>query len=578
MIDTLVVIGSNGMLGNYIKRYFETHTQLQVIGFSRKDFDVSVDPITKLDQILRLRLKIEDSDSDLNQKEQTRLRTLVFNAVGLIPHTLNAKSAELYTKINCQFPLELSLLCKSLGFRMIHPTTDCVYDGLKGKYIETDLHTEQNIYGTSKSQGEPIDCNCTVIRTSIIGEELYNHRSLIEWVKSNIGGKIDGYDNHYWNGITCLQYAKIIEQMIKQNIFWSGVRHIFSPSSVSKYELVQMINSTFKLSIKINKYSTNCMIDRTLDSIYKENNLFNIPELHQQLTELKMFSDILLANPTNNLNNIPNILYLYWDGSPLSYLQYLTVVTFKKYNPGWKVIMYMPMIRFDAKTWLTSEQKTVYHGTNYLKQLFNLDIEIRHIDFETIGFRNDVPEVIKSDYIRYWLLGNYGGMWSDMDIIYLRPVTNLFKSTDIPNGIDTVICYFAEHYPIGMFLSKPNNPFFLNLQRNAMANLDLNAYQSIGSKLVEKLYNYPDDVKKSHPELNILVMSNDSYLPYQWYDIYAIFLHNKPENITPITIGIHWFNGSNISVEYENMLDRRMLPTTGSIYPYIKDYLELLDS
>jgi len=568
--NTLVVIGSNGMLGNYVKKYFQTKNKIRVIFLYRSDFNVGTDPIDKLEQILK---------SDLGSS------TVVFNAVGLIPQSGSNLATESYTKINSQFPHELSRLCQSYGSKLIHPSTDCVYDGLKGSYVETDIHTEQNDYGMSKSKGEPADC--AVIRASIIGEEIRNGKSLLEWVKSNIGGKINGFVNHHWNGITCLQYAKIIEQMIDESIFWTGVRHIRSPSPVSKYELVQMINSTFKLNIRIDKYEAPQAADKTLDTVYDENSLFNIPELSEQIVELKAFSDELYANN----NPIPHILYLYWDGSPLSYLQYLTVVTFKKYNPDWKVQLYVPTVRFSAKTWSTGEQKTVYVGTDYLNLLYDLDIEIKYIDFESIGFRNDIPEVIKSDYLRYWLLGTYGGMWSDMDVIYLKPMKELLAvAQSVPLGetldnlivkgdranINTVICYNIDHYPIGLFMSSPNNPFFLNLMRNAISNLNLGAYQSIGCTLVKKLYDHPNDIKRAHSDLNILVMSGDIYLPFAWYEIGGIFATNHPEKIKPNTVGIHWFNGSSVSVEYENMLDRGAFPTTGSIYPYIKTYLNIL--
>ena len=124
---------------------------------------------------------------------------------------------------------------------------------------------------------------------------------------------------------------------------------------------------------------------------------------------------------------IPKTFYAYWDGSPLSYLQYLTIVTFQEFNPDWYVVLYMPIKRFEAKTWESFENKTVYTGKDYLGDLLQLDIEIRKIDFETIGFKNEISEVIKSDYLRYWILGNYGGLWSDMDVIYIKPISKLFN-------------------------------------------------------------------------------------------------------------------------------------------------------
>ena len=77
-------------------------------------------------------------------------------------------------------------------------------------------------------------------------EESKNKLSLLEWVKSNKNMEIKGFKNHLWNGVTCLQLSKLIFNFIKNNINWSGVRHIFS-NQVSKYELVKYINEIYEL-------------------------------------------------------------------------------------------------------------------------------------------------------------------------------------------------------------------------------------------------------------------------------------------------------------------------------------------
>ena len=112
---------------------------------------------------------------------------------------------------------------------------------------------------------------------------------MFEWVKSNKNKEINGFMNHFWNGITCLQFAKIVEQIIKDNLFWKGVRHIFSPKAVSKYELLKMINDIYDFNIKINKTNTDELCDKSLSTIYNENNLFKIIDLKEQINEMKIF-------------------------------------------------------------------------------------------------------------------------------------------------------------------------------------------------------------------------------------------------------------------------------------------------
>lgn len=273
-MDTIIILGENGMLGSFTKKYFEKETKYKVIGINRTLFDAFTDHISKLESIL---------ESHLTD------RTVVFNAIGIIPQTVKngVVPQELYDKINTDFPHKVNGLCQKYNSNFVHATTDCVYNGSKGNYIETDTHDEINPYGVSKSLGEP--SNCTLIRTSIIGEELNSNKSLLEWVRSNKNGTINGFINHYWNGITCLQYAKILEQMMDHQLFWIGVRHIYSPNTVSKFELINLINKIYNLNITINPLKTP-IVNKSLSTIYPENSYFDIPNLEQQIVELYNYS------------------------------------------------------------------------------------------------------------------------------------------------------------------------------------------------------------------------------------------------------------------------------------------------
>jgi dTDP-4-dehydrorhamnose reductase len=265
----LFIFGSNGMLGNYVKSYLSRH--YETCDLTRHDYDLSQLTINSLEELLQIKT-LEKHD-------------VIINCAGVIPQACKQRSlnSKLYFTINSLFPVILSQLCDKYGAKMIHITTDCVFSGKDGLYNELSEHDETNDYGMSKSLGEL--CNATIIRTSIIGEELTNKRSLLEWVKSNKGKEINGFTNHFWNGVTCLELSKIIYKMINQNLYWSGVRHIFSPKSVSKYELVLMINEVYNLDINITPFETE-KVDKTITTVYDTNSLFDIPDLKIQIKDL----------------------------------------------------------------------------------------------------------------------------------------------------------------------------------------------------------------------------------------------------------------------------------------------------
>lgn len=270
----IFIFGSNGMLGNYVTSFLSKDYKIKPL--TRKEYDLS-------------KLSIDTLTTLLNEKNLQE-NDIVINCAGVIPQASKQRglNTRLYFTINSLFPVILSQICDKFEAKMIHITTDCVFSGKDGKYNEKSLHDETNDYGMSKSLGEL--CKATIIRTSIIGEEVNNKRSLVEWVISNKNNNINGYKNHMWNGVTCLQLSKIIQTIIQNNNFWNGVRHIFSPRTVSKYELVSMINDTYNLQITINPFDAEIRSDKSISTIYEINHEFNIPDLKEQIEEMKQFN------------------------------------------------------------------------------------------------------------------------------------------------------------------------------------------------------------------------------------------------------------------------------------------------
>jgi dTDP-4-dehydrorhamnose reductase len=266
----IFVFGNTGMLGRYVYTYFR-QKGFNTIGINRNTpYDAYE---TNSEYVYDTLRNMGASSGDV-----------VINCIGLIRQRNETTNLN-FVYVNSVFPLILADVCADNGYRLIHPTTDCVFDGELGNYTEDSKHNALDVYGKSKSLGEPD--TATVIRTSIIGEELTGKRSLLEWVKSKKDTQITGYTNHFWNGVTCLQFAKICEHMISKNYWWSGVMHVFS-NTVSKYELVSLINDIYELNIDIIPKEVD-LCDRSLNTVYDANSEFNIPSLYDQLEELSEF-------------------------------------------------------------------------------------------------------------------------------------------------------------------------------------------------------------------------------------------------------------------------------------------------
>jgi len=258
------VFGSKGMLGSYIcKRFSESYS---VVPVNRTMLDLSGSPETIL-SFLKDRVSKDD---------------VIINAAGIIKQ--RKSTLEEMFKVNSAFPFLLALLKKDVGCQIWHITTDCVFSGKKGGYTEDSFHDCSDFYGISKSLGE--NSFLSIIRTSIIGEEASNKLSLLEWVRSNANGEINGFDNHFWNGVTCLELATFLKKLVDENLYWNGVRHIYSPETVSKYDLVSLINDVYSLNIRVNKKSADVFCDRSLKSNYA---CQISKSLDEQIKELRSF-------------------------------------------------------------------------------------------------------------------------------------------------------------------------------------------------------------------------------------------------------------------------------------------------
>jgi len=240
------------------------------------------------------------------------------------------------------------------------------------------------------------------------------------------------------------------------------------------------------------------------------------------------------------MEKIPKIAYFYWGGDILPYLRYLTIFSFKKWNPEWRLILYIPSSPYQEDlTWGTPEHKNKsIHTTNYMPEVSRLGVEICPIDLSQIGFRNDVPEVFKSDFLRLWLLSTVGGLWSDMDILFFSSLNSISAGDS-----NTVLCYDRGIWRIGLMMSSPNNHFFEIMYKQAHDNFNLENYQSMGTTLMKGISKNLDCANLLHQDLNVYGLSPSVVYPISSTDAERIYSSVERNWATKDTIGLHWYGG-----------------------------------
>lgn len=231
----MIILGSKGMLGSMMARVVpEAET------WNRPHFD---------------------AESEVLHPSSYYDTDTIINCIGLIkPYCTHTERA---TMVNSLFPY-------TLPPGSIQIATDCVYSGKKGSYIETDPHDALDVYGKTKSLGE--NPELFNLRCSIIGPEIKNHTSLLDWFVAQ-KGEVRGFTNHYWNGITTYHFAKIVRGAIEHKLELPSLQHIVPADRVTKAELLGIIAQVYKKDIIIVPTEAPEIVDRTLFTLNSQFNL-----------------------------------------------------------------------------------------------------------------------------------------------------------------------------------------------------------------------------------------------------------------------------------------------------------------
>jgi dTDP-4-dehydrorhamnose reductase len=188
----------------------------------------------------------------------------VVNCVGIIKQLKEAHDPMVSIGINSLLPHRLSRLCAVAGARLVHISTDCVFNGRKGGYTEDDPSDAEDLYGRSKFLGEVHDAHAVTIRTSIIGRELETKSGLIEWFLSQQGRTIKGYRHGVFSGFTTHELARVIRRVLERHRDIGGLWQV-SSAPIGKLDLLELARREFAWKGEIVP-DDQFRCDRSLDS------------------------------------------------------------------------------------------------------------------------------------------------------------------------------------------------------------------------------------------------------------------------------------------------------------------------
>jgi len=233
---------------------------------------------------------------------------------------------------------------------------------------------------------------------------------------------------------------------------------------------------------------------------------------------------------------------MYWNKTPMSWLQALTPRSFHKYNPDWTINVYIP------KQIYTGNSKYIpdYTGQDYFHQIIPY-VNIIEIDLDDYSIDPALHNILRSDILRYHLLYNHGGVWSDFDVLWLKPMEIQSIALCSFDGI-------KQHYPIGILISPPAHPFYkvlidkCNLLQKTLKGKP--EHQAYGPSMWKKLFPDTNKLLKDYPDM--IKIDYATFYPYSIYNMIKLWETTDLSVITKKTMCVHWFNGHILSKRYLN--------------------------
>lgn len=280
----ILVLGVTGMLGNAVFRVFSADADHETWGTLRGAGALRNFPSQAHEHLLT---GIDVLDQDALVAVLSRVKPeVVINCVGLIKHLADAKDPLTALPVNAMLPHRLARLCELSGARLIHVSTDCVFSGRKGGYLESDVSDAEDLYGKSKYIGELHNMpHAVTLRTSIIGHELSSSYALVDWFLSQ-KGSVKGYTKAIFSGLPTVELARVMKDIVVPHSSLNGLYHV-AADPIAKFDLLGLVAFEYGKQIDI-RPEGELVIDRSLDgSRFREATGYVVPSWPELVRMMK---------------------------------------------------------------------------------------------------------------------------------------------------------------------------------------------------------------------------------------------------------------------------------------------------
>jgi hypothetical protein len=438
-----------------------------------------------------------------------------------------------------------------IGDIIIIQNPECLHFGDLPNYIFNNFKYDDYICFPCFSSNN-LDINDYILKN----KENINMSNIEDLIGKNnkdkdLGNFINWYQHKQKND-RCLHFCTVISRNFFRML--KGFDPIYKDGfCFEDDDLIYRIKNILKLNVISLETNLNCGV---VHMYHGRNKFVNITSYNGEDVEKLAIKEKHELNQNifnylkNNDNKIscPKIFHYYWDDfKKFSFMNLYSLRTSLHYHPEYIHVIWTPINCCDKINWKEDLNNSFNIDDNYKKYVEELKDKknLLIIKFDVnklLGVDSNMSEVHKSDILRYILLNKFGGIWSDLDIVYIKKITDKINF-NFDNLFFKCINDNTIFYPIGLLLCKRNTSFINNLLENINTFYCKDRYQCLGSEMLKKIFdstNYKD----------VYFLNNEFYMNYLWFEIDELFIDYKKTKDITNTIGFHWFNGSNITKKY----------------------------
>ncbi|OQX94951.1 hypothetical protein B6I21_07965 [candidate division KSB1 bacterium 4572_119] len=258
-MENMIITGVNGLLGQKVLE--EAASNFSVLGIDIHDYPFNT------------KLKFQYERLDLTDRRLVKDTVLKFypqyivNAAAFTNVDECENQKELCWKVNVEAVENLIYVARKIGTKIIHISTDYIFDGSAGPYVETDVSAPLGFYGKSKLASENVllasDVEYAILRTMVLyGAGINVRPNFVTWLIQALKNKqqVTIVTDQFGNPTLADDLAAAVLQSIKLNKW--DIFHVSGSEVIDRYNFALKIAEVFGLESELIKATTSAQLNQ----------------------------------------------------------------------------------------------------------------------------------------------------------------------------------------------------------------------------------------------------------------------------------------------------------------------------